>query len=168
MHQLLAWRQFPGHNTRSWKPNRAWISQRAEQTEVRTQKSGIQEMSWPSPTEEGTAQTESSRNLQETFKMLATYLCTCETELGLPKWLRGKEPACQCRRCRFHPWVGKIPWSRKWESTQYSCLEDSMDRGAWQAAVHGVAKSQGQMRDWAHMHAQEQTSSSPVFPMIFH
>ena len=25
---------------------------------------------------------------------------------------------------------------------QYSCLENSMDRGAWQAAVHGVAKSQ--------------------------
>ena len=117
MHQLLAWRQFPGHNARSWKPNRAWISQRAEQTEVRTQKSGIQEMSWPSPTEEGTAQTESSRNLQETLKMLATYLCMCETKLGLPKWLRGKEPACQCRRCRVHPWVGKIPWSRKWEST---------------------------------------------------
>ena len=37
--------------------------------------------------------------------------------LSLPKWLSGKEPACQhrrCRRCRFNPWVGKIPWSRKW------------------------------------------------------
>ena len=34
----------------------------------------------------------------------------------------GKEPACQCqcRRCkrhRFHPWVGKIPWRRKWQHT---------------------------------------------------
>ena len=30
----------------------------------------------------------------------------------------GKEPACQCRRRkghRFYPWVGKIPWSRKWQ-----------------------------------------------------
>ena len=26
---------------------------------------------------------------------------------------------------------------------QYSCLENPMDRGAWQAAVHGVAKSRG-------------------------
>ena len=26
---------------------------------------------------------------------------------------RGKEFACQCRRCGFDPWVGKMPWSRK-------------------------------------------------------
>ena len=33
---------------------------------------------------------------------------------------RGKEPTCQCRRLkrrRFDPWVGKIPWRRKWQST---------------------------------------------------
>ena len=29
--------------------------------------------------------------------------------------LGGKEPACQCRRLRFHPWVRKIPWRRKWQ-----------------------------------------------------
>ena len=28
---------------------------------------------------------------------------------------RGKEPACQCRRLRFDPWVGKIPWRRAWQ-----------------------------------------------------
>ena len=28
----------------------------------------------------------------------------------LPRWLSGKESACQCRRPGFHPWVGKIPW----------------------------------------------------------
>ena len=37
--------------------------------------------------------------------------------IGLPWWLSGKESACQCRRCRFNPWVRKIPWSRKWQST---------------------------------------------------
>ena len=36
---------------------------------------------------------------------------------GLPWWLSGKESLCQCRRCRFHPRVGKIPWSRKWPLT---------------------------------------------------
>ena len=39
---------------------------------------------------------------------------------GLPRWLSGKESACQCRRCRrwgFHPWVRKIPLRRKWQST---------------------------------------------------
>ena len=32
----------------------------------------------------------------------------------------GKEPACQCRghkRHGFNPWVRKIPWRRKWQST---------------------------------------------------
>ena len=40
--------------------------------------------------------------------------------MGLPRWLSGKESACQCRRhrrCGFDPWVGKIPWSRKWQPT---------------------------------------------------
>ena len=32
-------------------------------------------------------------------------------------WLRGKEPACQCRRLRFDPWVRKIPWMRAWQPT---------------------------------------------------
>ena len=34
---------------------------------------------------------------------------------GLPSWLSGKESACQCRRCGFHPRVRKIPWRRKWQ-----------------------------------------------------
>ena len=37
--------------------------------------------------------------------------------LGLPWWLSGKEPTCQCRRCGFHSQVGKIPWRRKWQPT---------------------------------------------------
>ena len=36
---------------------------------------------------------------------------------GLPQWLSGKECPCQCRGHRFHPWVRKIPWRRKWQST---------------------------------------------------
>ena len=40
--------------------------------------------------------------------------------MGLPSWLSGKESACQCRRHKrysFNPWVGKIPWRRKWHPT---------------------------------------------------
>ena len=33
---------------------------------------------------------------------------------------------------------------------QYSCLENPMDRGGWQATVRGVTKSQTQLSDWAH------------------
>ena len=41
---------------------------------------------------------------------------------------------------------------------QYSCLENRMDRGAWWAAVHGVAKSRTQLSDFTftfHFHALE-------------
>ena len=49
------------------------------------------------------------------------------TPPGLPRWLSGKEYACQCRRFRrlwFDPWVGKVPWRRKSNPLQYSCLEN--------------------------------------------
>ena len=36
---------------------------------------------------------------------------------GLCWWLSGTEPTCQCRRCGFNPWVGKIPWRREWHSS---------------------------------------------------
>ena len=58
--------------------------------------------------------------------------------------LSSKEPTCQRRRLKrrgFHPWVGKIPWRRKGQPLQYSCLENPMERGAWRVAEHGVAKS---------------------------
>ena len=44
------------------------------------------------------------------------------------------------KRCRFSPWVGKILWSRKWQPTPVFLPENPMDRGAWRATVHGVAK----------------------------
>ena len=34
-----------------------------------------------------------------------------------PGGTSGKESSCQCRKCRFEPWVWKIPWSRKWHPT---------------------------------------------------
>ena len=37
--------------------------------------------------------------------------------LGFPGGASGKESACQCRRLGFGPWVGKIPWRRKWQTT---------------------------------------------------
>ena len=33
----------------------------------------------------------------------------------LPHWLNNKEPACQCWWWESYPWVGKVPWRRKWK-----------------------------------------------------
>ena len=56
-----------------------------------------------------------------------------------------------CKRCWFKPWVRKIPWSRKWQSLQYSFLENSMDRGSWWATVHVVANTWTWLSNWAHI-----------------
>ena len=42
---------------------------------------------------------------------------------------------------------GRSPGERHNNPFQYFCLENSMDRGTWQATVHGVAKSQTQLND---------------------
>ena len=65
--------------------------------------------------------------------------------LGFPGVSDSKESACRCRgheRHRFDPWVRKIPGGGRGNPLQYSCLENPMDRGAWQATVHGIANSQ--------------------------
>ena len=48
--------------------------------------------------------------------------------LLFPAGASGKEPSCQCRRRkgrRFNPWVGEIPWSRKWQPTPVFLLGES-------------------------------------------
>ena len=40
-----------------------------------------------------------------------------------------------------------LTYIRKWQPTQYSCLENSIDRVTWQAEVHGVPKNQPQLSD---------------------
>ena len=66
--------------------------------------------------------------------------------IRLPRWFSGKESACQCRRCkrcRFDPWVKKIPWRRARQPTPVFLPEECHgQRGAWWATVHEVAESQ--------------------------
>ena len=45
------------------------------------------------------------------------------------------------------PGLGKSPGGGNGNPLQYSCLDNPMDRGAWRATVHGVAKSQTQLSD---------------------
>ena len=59
----------------------------------------------------------------------------------------GKEAACNAGDLGFIPGLGRSPGERNSNPLQYSCLENSMDRGTWQATVPGVAKSQTQLSD---------------------
>ena len=45
------------------------------------------------------------------------------------------------------PGLGRFPEEGNGNPLQYSCLENSMNRGAWKAVVHGVAKSQTRLID---------------------
>ena len=65
--------------------------------------------------------------------------------LKLPWWLSGKESACSAGAAGdvgSNPWLGKSPRGGHGNPHQYSCLENPTDRGAWQAIVHRVTKSQ--------------------------
>ena len=61
--------------------------------------------------------------------------------LVFPGSSASKESACNAGDPGLIPGLGRSPGERIDYPLQYSCLETSMDRGAWQATVHGVAKS---------------------------
>ena len=52
----------------------------------------------------------------------------------------GKESTCNAGDSGSISGLGGSPGEGNDNSLQYSCLEKSMDRGAWQATVHGLAK----------------------------
>ena len=56
---------------------------------------------------------------------------------GLPWWLRCKESACNAGDLGSIPGLERFSGGRHGNPLQYCCL----DKGAWQATVHGVAKS---------------------------
>ena len=67
--------------------------------------------------------------------------------MGFPRGSDGKESMCNAGDLCSIPGLGKSPGGEHGNPLQYSCLENPMDRGAWQATVHGVTKSQTQLSD---------------------
>ena len=58
-----------------------------------------------------------------------------------------KESACNAGDLGLIPGLGRSPGEGNGNPLQYSCLKNSMDGGAGQAAVHGITKSQTQLSD---------------------
>ena len=67
---------------------------------------------------------------------------------GLPRWLSGKGSAHQAGDVGLIPGSGRSPGEGNGNPLQYSCLENSMERGAWWATVRGVTKSQTRLSDF--------------------
>ena len=58
-----------------------------------------------------------------------------------------KEPACNAGDLGSIPGLGRCPGEGNGDPLQCFCMRNPMDRGAWWATVHGVAKSQTQLSD---------------------
>ena len=71
--------------------------------------------------------------------VLAYHFCL---SLRFPTWVAQMvKSACSTGDPGSIPGSGRSPGEGNGNLLQYSCLESPIDRGAWQAAVHGVAKS---------------------------
>ena len=66
---------------------------------------------------------------------------------ALPWWLSGKESACWAGDAGSIPGWGRCPGGGHGNPIQYSCMENSKDRGGWQATIHGVAESRKPLGD---------------------
>ena len=67
--------------------------------------------------------------------------------MGFPGGSDGKESACNAGHPDSIPGLGRCPGEGHGNPLQYSCLENSTDRGAWWATVHGVARSWTRLSD---------------------
>ena len=72
--------------------------------------------------------------------------------MGFPSISDGKEPVRNVGSLGLIPGPGIFPGEGNDNPLQYSCLENSMDREAWRAIVHRVAKSWTRLSDFTHTH----------------
>ena len=67
---------------------------------------------------------------------------------GFPGGSDSKASACNAGDLGLIPGLGRSPGEGNGNPLQYSCLENPMDGGAWQAIVHGVTNSQTRLSDF--------------------
>ena len=73
------------------------------------------------------------------------HLCCFHVVPGLPQWC--KESACNAGDQGSIPGLERSPGGGHGNPLQYSCLENPMDKGAWQDIVYGVAKNRNKLSD---------------------
>ena len=81
------------------------------------------------------------------FLFLSPFLGEHSEAWGFPSGSVVKNPPINAGDESSIPGSGRSPGEGNDNPLQYSCLENPMDRGAWRATVHGIAKSWTQLRD---------------------
>ena len=81
------------------------------------------------------------------FQVASLGLSTYRIMLGFPGGSDSKESSCNAGDPGSIPGLRISPGERNGYPLQYSCLENPMDKGAWWATAHGVAKSQTRLSD---------------------
>lgn len=75
----------------------------------------------------------------------------------LPRWLKvfpGSFRIQESQETQAWSWDREVPpWSKKWQPTQFSCLENSIGRAAWQGTVHSVVEDSDTTR-WLSTHTE--------------
>ena len=79
---------------------------------------------------------------QKVYILLSSLLC-------FPGRIMVKTLSANAGDSGLIPGLERSPGRGNGNLFQYSCLENSMDRGAWQTIVHGVTKNQSRLSDWA-------------------
>ena len=131
--------------------------------------SGPWSLGWEDPLEKGKSTHSSILAWRIPWTVYSPWSCKesdTPERLSLSLWwcftggANGKEPACQFRRherCGFDPWVGKIPWRKKWQRTPVFLLGESYGQRSlagyspWDRKESDVTE----VTEHAHMHAYE-------------
>ena len=71
-----------------------------------------------------------------------------KSQKGFPGGSEVKASACNAQDLGLIPGLGRSPGEGYGNLLQYSCLDNPMDRGAWWAILHGVAKSRTRLNDF--------------------
>ena len=86
----------------------------------------------------------SQLNIHEGEKPFISYQTQNKLDIdqrGLPRWLSDKDSTCQAGDLGSVPGLGRSAGEGNGNPLQYSCLGNTMDRGVWQAIVHGLTES---------------------------
>ena len=86
---------------------------------------------------------------------------------GFPGGSDGKASACNAGDPSSIPGSGRSPGKGNGNPLQYSCLENPMDRGAWWATVHGVAKSRTRLSHFTSLHFNTDLLSCFILVVTF-